>query len=333
MTGGQLPLHVLFDPMDRHMTWALDHDLHVVLPRDLSQCAQSFQLAELSLVVGVGQAARPQPVAQREGDVVLLGHFADPLEVRVEEILLLVAEAPLGHDRAPAGHDSGHALGGERHVPQQQPGVDGEVVHALLGLLDDGVEKHVDGQVVDPAPHFLQTLVNGYRADGHRRVADDPLARLVDVGASGQIHHGVRAPAGRPLQLLHLFLDRRGQRRVADVGVDFHQEVAADGHRFQLGVADVGREDRAAGGDLVAYERWREVLPQGHEAHLFGDLAAAGAMHLGKVHIAVARAARGPGRTQLGQTLAWIVALRPGGVVDAHRRLPARQRDLAHGHA
>ena len=43
-------------------------------------------------------------------------------------------------------------------------------------------------------------------------------------------------------------------RRVADVGVDLDQEVAADGHRLQLGVVDVGRDDGAAAGDLVADE-------------------------------------------------------------------------------
>ena len=46
------------------MTW------HVLLPRDLGQLAQGFQLGELGCVIGVGQAARPQPVAQREGDVI-----------------------------------------------------------------------------------------------------------------------------------------------------------------------------------------------------------------------------------------------------------------------
>ena len=38
----------------------------------------------------------------------------------------------------------------------------------------------------------------------HGGVAHDPLARLVDVGACGQVHGGVRAPDRAPLQLLHL---------------------------------------------------------------------------------------------------------------------------------
>ena len=126
------------------MTRSLDHHLHVVLPRDLGQLAQGFQFRELRLVIGVGQAAGPQAVPQRESDVVLLGHRADPFEVRVQKILLVMGKTPLGHDRAAAGHDSRHPGSGERHVAQQQPGVDGEVVHPLLGLLDDGVEEHVN---------------------------------------------------------------------------------------------------------------------------------------------------------------------------------------------
>jgi hypothetical protein len=47
-------------------------------------------------------------------------------------------------------------------------------------------------------------LVDGHCAYWHRAVAHDPLARLVDVGASGQVHDGVCSPDGAPLQLLNL---------------------------------------------------------------------------------------------------------------------------------
>ena len=39
--------------------------------------------------------------------------------------------------------------------------------------------------------------------------------------------------------------------RVADVGVDLDQEVAADDHRLALGVVDVRRDDRPAARDLA----------------------------------------------------------------------------------
>jgi hypothetical protein len=43
-----------------------DHHLHVVLPGDLGQLTEGFQLAELRFIIGVGDASRPQTVTQRE---------------------------------------------------------------------------------------------------------------------------------------------------------------------------------------------------------------------------------------------------------------------------
>ncbi len=132
--------------------------------------------------------------------------------------------------------------------------MDGEVVHALLGLLDQGVAEQLPGQVFGDAIDLLQRLVDRHRADRHRRVADDPLAGFVNVLAGGQVHHRIRAPADAPGQLGHFFLDGGTQCRVADVAVDLHQEVAADDHRLQLGVVDVGRDDGATAGDFVTDE-------------------------------------------------------------------------------
>jgi len=84
------------------------------------------------------------------------------------------------------------------------------------------------------------------RADRHRRIADDPLARVVDVTPRGEVHHGVGAPADRPYHLFDFFLDRGRDSAVADIGVDFGQEIAADNHRLKFGMVDVGRDDGAA---------------------------------------------------------------------------------------
>jgi hypothetical protein len=107
-------------------------------------------------------------------------------------------EAPLGHDRAAPADDAGHALGGHGDVAQQHAGVDGEVVDALFGLLDQCVAEHLPGQLLGLAVDLFQGLVDRHGADGHGRVADDPLARLVDVLAGGQVHHRVAAPADGP---------------------------------------------------------------------------------------------------------------------------------------
>src|SRR5207248_7006240 len=73
----------------------------------------------------------------------------------------------------------------------------------------------------------------------------------------------------------------RRHGRVADVGVDLHQEVAADDHRLGLGVVDVGRDDGPPEGDLLADEFGLEPFPNGDELHLRRDLAASGVVELG----------------------------------------------------
>jgi hypothetical protein len=87
--------------------------------------------------------------------------------------------------------------------------VDGEVVDALLGLLDQRVAEDLPGQVFGLAVDLLQRLVDRHGADRHRRVAHDPLAGFVDVLAGGQVHHRVAAPADRPHHLLDFLGDRR----------------------------------------------------------------------------------------------------------------------------
>ena len=192
----------------------------------------------------------------------------------------MVRQAPAGHDRPAAGNDAGHALRGQRHKRQAHAGVDGHVVHALLALLDDRVAEDLPGQVLSHAIDLLQCLVDRNRADRDGGVAQDPLAGGVDVVARGQVHHGVGTPAGGPAQLVHLLADGRGDRGVANVGVDLGQKRVADDHRLALRVVHVVRDDRLARGDLLAHLLHVAVLAQRHELHLRGDLPAAGVRHL-----------------------------------------------------
>ena len=216
----ELLFHVLANEVHRDVPRPLVHHLDVVLPGDPGQLALGPELGELRLVVGVGDRAGSQAVAERERHVVGLHDLADLAEVRVGEVLLVVGQTPLGVDRPAARHDAGHPAGGQRDVPEQHPGVHREVVDALLGLLDQRVAIDLPGQLFGPPAHLLERLVDRHGADRHRRVADDPLARLVDVGPGRQVHDGVGAPQGRPPELLDLLVDRRADRGVPDVGVD-----------------------------------------------------------------------------------------------------------------
>ena len=225
-------------------------------------------------------------------------NFGDVVEALVEEVLLVVVRHPLRQDRAAAADDAGDALGDQRQVLDQHAGVDGHVVHALLGLLLDDFEHDVGVEVFD-ALHARDRLVDRHRADRHRRVPQNGFADFVDVAAGREVHHRVGAVVHRGVQLLQLLIDVAGDRRVADVGVDLALRGHADAHRLQLGMVDVGRDDHAPGGDFVADQLGRKLLALGDEEHLFGDQALARKVHLRHVAVAGARRLFAPLRDPL----------------------------------
>ncbi len=198
----------------------------------------------------------------------------------VEEVLLVVRQAPLGHDGPAAGDDARHPLGRHRHEPEQHAGVHGEVVHPLLRLLHQGVAVRLPGQVLGHTADLLQRLVDRHRADRHRAVPEDPLPGLMDVPAGGEVHHRVGTPEGGPAELLDLVLDDRLDGGVADVGVDLHREAAADDHRLDFRMVDVGRDDGAAAGHLAPHELGRHPLAEGDELHFGSHLASARVVEL-----------------------------------------------------
>ncbi len=105
-----LQLHVVFDLVERHVPGPFDHHLHAVGPRPLGQLADGLQLGQLGLIGRVGQPARAQPVADREGHVVAAHDLADLVPQLVHRVLAPVREHPLGQQRAAAGDDADEAI-------------------------------------------------------------------------------------------------------------------------------------------------------------------------------------------------------------------------------
>ena len=254
VTFFELFFHVHLDQVHRHVAGPFDHDLDIVLPGDLRQLTQRLQFSELGFVVRVGDRAWPQTVTQAERHVVGLHDLADLFEVLIGEILLVVRQAPFRVNRAAAGHDTGHPLGGQRHVPKPDTCVDREIIDPLLGLLDQRISIELPGEFLGLAAHLFQGLVDRHGADWHRGVPDDPFAGLMDILAGGKVHDGVGSPPDRPDHLFDLFFDRGGYGGVADIGIDFHQEVSADDHRLTLRVVDVQRDNCATSRHLVPDE-------------------------------------------------------------------------------
>src|SRR5262249_28524518 len=136
------------------------------------------------------------------------------------------------------------------NVAKQDPGVNGEIIDSLIALLDESVAIDFPGEFLGLAADFLECLVNGDGSDGDRGIANNPLTRLMNIFAGGKIHDGIGAPLGGPTHFLDLFLDAGGNGAVADVGVNFHQEVAPDNHGLAFGMIDVGGDNCAPSSDL-----------------------------------------------------------------------------------
>ena len=135
-----LLLHVHGDLVHRDVARALDHHLAAARLRPAGQLAQGPQLGELRGVGGVGDAAGPEAVAQAAGDVVLPHDVAELVEVRVERILLLVRDHPLGHQRPAPRDDAGDPVRRQRDVVAEDAGVERHVVDPLPRLVLDHVE-------------------------------------------------------------------------------------------------------------------------------------------------------------------------------------------------
>ena len=75
----------------------------------------------------------------------------------------------------------------------------GHVIHALFGLFLDYFKHYISIEVFNPFDP-RDRFVNRHRADGNRRVAQNGFANLVNITASGKIHHGVGAIVNRGVQ-------------------------------------------------------------------------------------------------------------------------------------
>ncbi len=116
---------------------------------------------------------------------------------------------------------------------------------------------------------------------------------FVNVAAGGEIHDGIGAVVYRGVQLLQFFVDFRGDRRVADVGVDLAQRGHTDGHRLEFGMVDVRGNNHAAAGYFVAHEFGGDLLFVCDKRHFLGDYALAGVVHLRKIAVLTVPRARG----------------------------------------
>ena len=270
--------------------------------------------------------------------------------MRVEEVLLLVDHAPAGDDGTATAHDACRAFECKRNVLEQKSCVDRKVVDALFGLFNKRIAEHFPREVVSDAVHLFECLVHRHRSYRYWAVAQNPFARFVDVLAGREVHHRICTPAHGPDHLFDFLFNRRSDRRVSDVGVDFREEVTSDNHRFAFRVVHVGRDDGAAFGEFLAHEFRRDgitvaaknfvhllVFADGDVFHFARDDAFAGVLHLSLVGAVFFQAFADPRFTEAFKSFLYInrlvgVAISATRIVNReHGAFRVVERNFAHG--
>ena len=158
--------HIFLDEVHRNMPGAFVHNLDALGPCAAGEFALRLKLAELRLVIRVGDRARTQAIANAEAHIIGGHDVADVVPVRVEEVFLVMGETPFRHNATTTGNDASHARSGERHEAQEHTGVDREIVNALLGLLDESIPEDIPSEIFSLASHLLQSLINRHCANG-----------------------------------------------------------------------------------------------------------------------------------------------------------------------
>jgi hypothetical protein len=213
-----LDLGVVLDLVEGDVAGAFDHDLHAAAPGAFGELAEGFEFGEL----GVSRWHRRGRRGGGQSPIENVTSYWRRMSQMSSQCVYMRFSAlwtsiHLARSEPPREDDADEAVLDVLQMAAADAGVDGEVVHTLLGLV---VERGFDGGPVE----VFEFLPDDHRvdrdgADGDGGVADDGLAALVEVAARGQVHHGVGPPPLGPLELLDFFIGAGGDGAGAHVGV------------------------------------------------------------------------------------------------------------------
>src|SRR5579864_6226442 len=117
------------------------------------------------------------------------------------------------------------------------------------------------------------------------------------------------------MELPQFFIDIGRDRRVADIGVDFAKRRHPDAHRLEFRVIDVGRDDQASAGNLVAHQLRRQFFALGNVDHFLCNQTLARVVHLREVAVPILRFAPDqPLGARFGHRAVTVVAVRVGAI-------------------
>src|SRR5579863_8703558 len=268
------------DLVERDVAGAFDHDLDAEGAGAFGKFAEDEEFGELAAISGVAGGAGTETVAERDGDVMLAQDGAYFVEMLVERVFVAGPFDPCGEQSAAARDDALDALMAAQfaNALARNPAMQGHVIDALTGLAFDHFEEKRGFEIHDRA--FGGYMVNRHGAEDDRAAGENLDADLVEVGAGGEIHDGIRAVTDGGIEFLDLFLDELMEVGSADIGVDLGAKFAADADGAEV-MMEVMRDNDLAGGDEGANFLGGEAFVLGDFAHLLSDNALARSFKLG----------------------------------------------------
>ena len=204
------------------MAGAFDKCLDILLPGTEHEFSHRIQFCKLSFIVGIVDRTRTKSVSQRHRYIIFCQDIANIIEVIVQETFPVMHQAPFTHNTSPATDNTTQAIIGKVYILAADTRMNRKVIHSLLALLNQSVPVDFPCQVFHHAVYFFERLIDGNRADRNGAIADNPLARLVDIFSRREIHQRITAPFATPQCFFHFFVNARSSSGVSDIRIDFH---------------------------------------------------------------------------------------------------------------
>ena len=271
-----LAFHVGLDLVEGDVSGALDHDLHAFAAAPVDQFRQGVEFGELGGIAGIGQASGTEPVAKRDGDVMLPANLDDLIPMGEEGVVLLADGHPFRHQGAAPADDAHFPFQGHGDVAAQEAGVERHEIHPLLGLFPDDLQKEPRGEVHSVAVEAGDGFVEGNRAEGDGAGLEHSRPDGGQVGAHTKIHDEIGACLERDVEFAEFLAAGGAFCGASEVGVDLCPEGAPGNGGTGHGMGGVGREDGAAGRDFVPDEGGGNLLQTGDGFHDWRDGALPG---------------------------------------------------------
>ena len=233
------------------MAGAFDHALHAALKGVLGKLAQVDDFFPLGSIARVHASAGAQAIAQRQGDVVGAADVEQAVEIFQQRIFAVVFEHPAGKHGAAARNNAQHAVVFDGHfcAALGKAAVNGDKVHALLGLFGDFVKQGIGlhgGDVLLRVQNLLAHGIEGHGSEGQGAGLEHAQAQRVQIARNGKIHHRIGSGFKGGLDLA-LFGGRAvAQGRRADVGVYLDARGLAHKKGLEVGMRGIAQQDHGA---------------------------------------------------------------------------------------